>query len=132
MVEEDGNSFDHEFSGLSVWLEPCPDEAASLIDEMDTLSRQCGGEARGLHCFAPHCTLLYNISNPFDNNETNSNLCSPYHPNGKINESTLGKQLLEDCVSYFEAHNLPNDSEANMTLDPTSFFYFEYPKTADS
>mmetsp|Transcript_50346 Transcript_50346/g.151616 ORF Transcript_50346/g.151616 Transcript_50346/m.151616 type:complete len:244 (-) Transcript_50346:283-1014(-) len=123
--------FDHEFSGLSVWLEPCPDEVASLIDEMESLSRQCGGPSRGLHNFAPHCTLLYNIANPFESAEAVSRRDADPQLGSQIDLTFLGKHLLDDCIREFEKRGGLSDPTVAKTLDPKSFFYFEYPKAAD-
>ena len=56
------NKFSHRFSGLSIWIEPDPEQSSQLIEEMEFLRCKCGGIDAGLHRFVPHCTLLYNTS----------------------------------------------------------------------
>jgi len=53
--------FDYEFSGISVWLEPDERDAAVVSKTMGHLADVCGGPIKGLHPFASHCTMLYNM-----------------------------------------------------------------------
>lgn len=61
-------TFDHVFSGYSVWLEPeattdCGETSeAVLLETMAKLAKQCGGPKNGVYPFLPHCTMLYNIN----------------------------------------------------------------------
>mmetsp|Transcript_8251 Transcript_8251/g.17456 ORF Transcript_8251/g.17456 Transcript_8251/m.17456 type:complete len:234 (-) Transcript_8251:44-745(-) len=124
MMSDKSDNFDHVFSGFSVWLEPCPFEADSLINEMDYLADKCGGKSAGLHGFVPHCTLLYNIPEEY---------CSP-DPSISGDVEQMGHNLLERCLHRFKEEWKGGESRrdsSRIELTPESFYYFDYPKTAD-
>ena len=109
------NVFDHEFGGLSVWLEP--DDASAIHREAEYLQKECGGPSFGLYPFVPHCTLLYNFKNEDSN----------YH----VEEAA--KEKLEAIKSEFRTKHADNSdsSGATMMIQPTDFYFFHYPKEAD-
>jgi 2'-5' RNA ligase len=60
--EYDKSTFNHVFSGWSIWIEP--EECEVLQKEMTYLQKTCGGpyvDDRGVHPFVPHVTVLYNL-----------------------------------------------------------------------
>jgi len=135
--------FDHVFSGLSVWLEPCPLESNPLTLKIRSLSQECGGPERGSHEFLPHCTLLYNI-NPSSllGREKVSSSSEAKNSMSGIEMKSIGKEYLEDCVEKFctkIGKMSESDSEGRndccshsfVDMSPTEFKYFHYPKTAD-
>ena len=97
--------FDHEFDGYSIWLEPDYQLISDLAEETREL---CGGSSVGCDPFVPHCTLLYNFP----------------VPEGADDSEFFEKQL----KSALRMAKLENQSIA---LDPTSFYFFHYPKEAD-
>ena len=141
------STFDHEFEGYSVWLEPCPNDAKDIIKAMQNLSVQCGGSKSGTHPFALHCTLLYNF-NPDRlipvkvNNDNNGD------KEGIMNHEELGLKMLESCVEQYKdsiveklrykmnptdssSYNQNNNQKMKIDLNPTDFYFFPYPKHAD-
>jgi len=141
------NVFNHQFEGYSVWLEPCQDEALQIIQEMNVLSTTCGGQKRGTHPFALHCTLLYNF-NPIMLDNSKYNDCSDYGSDvlDKIsddyeqdNRSSLykdiGSKLLHQCVDQYNQTLQQNNKvipTTHLELNPTDFYFFSYPKEADN
>lgn len=124
------SKFSYRFSGISVWLEPAPDESSQIITEMEYLRERCGGSEAGLYAFVPHCTLLYNTS---------------LHPqDGSCHETTTIQQqaesMLRQCLKEYhtQAVDIFNDEQTlhnnrkQLQLIPTSQYYFPYPKTADN
>lgn len=136
--------FDHEFSGWSVWVEPCEEASKKLRIEMRDLANRCGGESRGVHDFTPHCTLLYNT----DAICNSMKILDDEEKCGKINSiGSLGEELLKNCLVKYkmeiERQNQKQESSATTDVEnekkreiafdliPTSLFYFPYPKSAD-
>ncbi len=124
--------FSHRFSGLSIWIEPDPEQSSRLIEEMEFLRCKCGGIDAGLHRFVPHCTLLYNFS--LDNNYSDDD-------NAETTREQQGESMLRSCLEEFHrlASTINKTSSSssppsNMVLQliPTSQYYFPYPKTADN
>ena len=107
--------FDHIFEGWSVWLEPCPETSQNIFEEVNFLRDQCGGSAQGAHSIVPHCTLLYNILPPTTDREQ---------------EIKIGKDLLHRSLVQYQQDGKQSSMQQH-TLTPTSFYYFDYPKTAD-
>ena len=120
-------SLDHSFSGWSVWVEPCPNETKDIKCEMNHLTQLCGGMDTSPP-FELHCTLLYNFKAPKECNTINE-------------KEEYGNQMLLQCWELYQERMKRNnnnndccgDKEPNMTivLNPTSFYYFHYPKEAD-
>jgi 2'-5' RNA ligase len=120
--------FSHRFSGLSIWLEPDPEQSSQLIEEMEFLRCKCGGIDAGLHRFVPHCTLLYNTS--LDNYSGDEDT--------KTTWQQQGESMLRSCIHEFHrlasTINKTSSSSSNTVIQliPTSQYYFPYPKTADN
>jgi len=145
---ESKKKFEHFFSGYSVWVEPCETSCVEMDAEMKALAKKCGGPSRGVHEFAPHCTLLYNINlDHFDLHEGEDIHSKGEYYLKKSIEIYRGKilQVLQESVSAVEPsdsreHDKANKTTMNVTLDnqifnfnlvPSSLYYFPYPKTAD-
>ena len=149
--------FDHKFEGWSIWLEPCPIEAAEIVQEMKKLSSQCGGPKEGTHLFPLHCTLLYNfkppstrLSNGFKDNKKNRYLCH----DGLKEEEEDSIKMLQKCIEKFyqacDDHTSSQEEEVVermssssplsstlprthcIELNPSDFYFFPYPKEADN
>lgn len=69
---KNNTTFDHVFSGWSVWLEPGPLQHKQLTTTMNDLAHHCYGKESSddnnnnnsgvsVPTFDPHCTLLYNF-----------------------------------------------------------------------
>ena len=112
-------TLDHKFSGWSLWLEPCSHETSEIRNEMKKLTQLCGG-IKSSPPFELHCTLLYN----FD---------PPHHLTDQTEKEEYGNQLLTKCWNlYNERSNGGDDCASNrILLNPTSYYYFPYPKEAD-
>lgn len=131
------SKFEHQFSGYSVWIEPCPEEASHFIDGMKTIQAFCGGVSCGAHHFSPHCTLLYNFS-PDDLDE--SPCIQHENEDGKsqlkCKRKEIGEKLLQECLfTYKKTEKLTSLTAAdgiNINLIPTEFMFFPYPKDADN
>ena len=104
------NSFFHEFSGLSVWLEPDLGEVSDLVGEMAALAEECGRKESGMHPFNPHCTLLYNTHVP---GSVGLDVADDLEVNGK--------KLLQKCLDQIKAC-----VDSDIKLIPTEHFYFHY------
>ena len=131
--------FDHEFSGISVWIEPDPTESSRLLSEMEYLRTKCGGNEAGLYPFVPHCTLLYNTSLP-------DNSVRVVVDGSQQTQQQQGKSLLRQCLEEYRKQmihkfddnhdeaqeTLNNDINRQLQLIPTSHYYFPYPKSADN
>mmetsp|Transcript_14482 Transcript_14482/g.17611 ORF Transcript_14482/g.17611 Transcript_14482/m.17611 type:complete len:264 (-) Transcript_14482:249-1040(-) len=129
------DTFDHIFEGWSIWLEPCPIEAEDIINEMQSLSSQCGGVKKGVSMFPPHCTLLYNLA-PSSIKEREKN---PVEYDGsKSSKEEIGAKMLQKCVNTFvkimtdSTSELQHSSKPIIELIPSSFYFFPYPKEADN
>ena len=111
-------TFDHAFSGLSVWVEPCPDESHHLVNEMSSLAQQCGGVRKGLHSFVPHCTMLYNISGLVSRDNDHRRRSTgregrgglPLNKNCDAETLEVGLELLEKCVEIYQRRK-PEEGE---------------------
>ena len=150
-TQDEGPSFDHIFSGYSVWLEPQLDDAALFRSAMADLSRKCGGPSRGCHEFEPHCTLLYNIKTLprqrrliFGSNDDKLE---------EEDEGEAGERLLRECLREFRRsmadadadgddnskRDCPSEVESTakeplahiLQLKAMSHYYFPYPIDAD-
>ena len=133
-------AFDHRFSGYSVWLEPAAPASCSRLRllqlTMQFLSKQCGGPQCGLHPFAPHLTLLYNIqldgigsSGCVD--EANDDVCD-------ATTVSRANDLLRQClveyrriISATSANDKTDKAKEPINMNATSYYYFPYPKNAD-
>jgi len=131
-------TFDHTFEGWSVWIEPYEKDSVGIVNEIEFLAEQCGGNKCGVHSFVPHCTLLYNLT-PITTTDAT------------LSEQQLGEQLLNKCIDTFrqkcDSETPSGQEDASHTattiiqqqqqqqqqqhLIPTSFYYFHYPKHAD-
>lgn len=140
--EKKRSKFDHQFSGYSVWIEPCPEEVGHLLDAMNTIQDFCGGVSSGAHHFSPHCTLLYNFS-PDDLDDSQQLI--PLEKEDKEGRCQLkrrrkeiGEKLLQECLlAYKEAEKWTTPTVAdgvniNIDLIPTKFMFFPFPKDADN
>jgi hypothetical protein len=148
--------FDHTFEGWSVWIEPCPEVSKNIFDEADLLREQCGSSARGVHLLVPHCTLLYNMNRPMVDRQHEEELGMDLLDQAKQLFRSQGHRRMDndddeiassrmDCpcilddddeimsgwVADEEMTENSNDATA-FQVNPTSFYYFHYPKTADS
>lgn len=115
----------HKFSGYSVWLEPDDERARPLNDEVKRLAIECNSRIDGsAHTFAPHCTLLYNLTLE-DEVQGVRLLHEARHDFRKV--------LAKGCNSLEkESVGLEEFSKEELTVCPTHFFYFPYPKSADN
>jgi 2'-5' RNA ligase len=105
----DMSNFDHEFSGMSVWLEPEPN--AAMDRKMGFLQQCCGGDECGVSSFDPHVTLLYNIHNSrFQDGDP---------------QATLRK-----CWELFQSKQ-ENHLLHDATISASDWYYLHYPKSAD-
>jgi 2'-5' RNA ligase len=114
--------FDYEFSGISVWIEPGEAQATKLKETMAGLADKCGGATRGVHEFAPHCTMLYNI--PLQSFLQRSSLSSS--PVANIEESieNTSQVMLDECVKKYQK---AIGDERGIVLKPTSLHFFPFP-----
>lgn len=103
----DTSKFDHEFSGISVWLEP--DHTEELSKRMDFLRRRCGGDESGVSQFLPHVTLLYNLQNKGQQDDP--------------------KALLTKCWENFRSNK--GNQTTSFSMIASDWYYFRYPKSAD-
>jgi 2'-5' RNA ligase len=118
----ENSKFDHIFSGWSVWIEPEDDD---IIDNLMTeLQTACGGQASGAASFVPHVTLLYNLPPLLQDENCNS------------------QDRLQACWNEFVNKNDHNnhstaaaaaasDDDKVLSILPTDWYYFHYPKSAD-
>ena len=115
VANSDQSTFDHMFSGWSVWIEV--ESTRALLHQMDYLRQVTGGEAVGVNKFLPHLTLLYNIE-PLDSDQH-------------------AKELLKCCRDQFLANRYHEEQpsisgDASLELVPKEWLTFDYPKSADS
>ena len=130
-------AFEHRFSGYSVWLEPAPPRP--LQTTMEFLSNQCGGPQCGLHPFAPHLTLLYNIQLGDRVFDGNGDAGIVNGENDDVCDATVSraKDLLRKCLMEYRRINSAtsaNDTDTakeTINMNATSYYYFPYPKSAD-
>lgn len=120
--------FDYEFEGISVWIEPDEAHATKLKETMADLAFKCGGKTRGVNEFAPHCTMLYNItlqnflqkrSLPSFSTSATSDTTDTKH----ILYQT-SREMLDECVKKY--HSTIGD-EMGIVLKPTSLQCFRFP-----
>lgn len=113
----------HKFSGYSIWLEP--EQTSPLNDEVKRLAYECNSRIDGsAHTFAPHCTLLYNLTLE-DEVQGVRLLHEARHDFRKV--------LAKGCNSLEkEGVVLEEFSKEKLKVCPTHFFYFPYPKSADN
>ena len=114
------STINHKFSGWSLWLEPCSHETREIRNEMKKLTQLCGG-VKSSPAFQLHCTLLYN----FD---------PPKHLIGaaRTEKEEYGNRMLTKCWQIYNERTKGSDCESsNIVLNPTSYYYFPYPKEAD-
>jgi hypothetical protein len=127
--------FSHRFSGVSVWIEPDPDQSSQLISEIEYLRTKCGGSEAGQYTFVPHCTLLYNTSLHVDGGDGDKT-------DGSCDKQTKqqqGEYMLRQCLEEYQKqiNGTCNDgqqqtNDGKLHLIPTYQYYFPYPKTADN
>ncbi len=115
MESNDTSKFEHVFEGYSVWIEPCPDDAKEIMEEMELLSSECGGAEKGTYPFALHCTLLYNFDSSrlvqVNESENNDGLDGIQEKHEE-----MGLQLLQSCIQKYKDVNLDcdgNDGDGN-------------------
>lgn len=153
--QEKRDKFTHEFSGWSVWIEPSPSspETKAIAQEMKLLADNCGGEKNGLHTFEPHCTLLYNfnserllepkyscVGNDHDNvsmewddrHAEQGGKCINNGENVSGMKVEAGRRLLEKCRRIFKEDQQKIPCSGKLSMDPTAFYFFPYPKEADN
>lgn len=135
--------FSHRFSGISVWIEPDPNESSQLISEMEFLRKKCGGSEAGQYTFVPHCTLLYNTS--FHKEEGDEQTDDGSCDEQQTKQQRQGESLLRQCLKEYQKQiaadttsfnnngqpTQTNNGKQLLQLIPTSQYYFPYPKTAD-
>ena len=147
-------TFNHEFSGYSVWLSPNVSSAQSIIQEMSIIAKKCGGEANGVYEFEPHCTLLYNFdpndlqkekylqeaTRDFDKIAGRDNKTANNEGHGKnsieLSNGEVAKALLLKCRDVHQRQSLDDDnangSKITSLLKLESFYFLPYPKDADN
>lgn len=122
-------SFDHRFSGFSVWLEPEPFASRPLQTIMNELTDKCGGKECGLASFEPHVTLLYNIQLEDTASNDGSRNGSGMKRDGVGDAATSrAYDLLRRCLREYQ--RLVDSSEP-IPMKATRYYYFPYPKSAD-
>jgi 2'-5' RNA ligase len=131
LKEDDSKEvFDHVFEGWSVWLEPAgrgddwggDETTRGIWEEARHLHASCGGDKCGLYPFVPHCTLLYNIKKPSDDNDQEQ-----HHQRAENQLHLAWRHFQQQRRGENETKTL-DDS----LLRPSSFYFFHYPKSADN
>jgi len=122
------DTFDHRFSGYSVWVEPdtTPSSRPALREAMEELAAACGGPPCGLHPFAPHVTLLYNIR--MELRPTASQATDLLRQCLRRYQRTIGSTTA--TADGRRGTDSPPAAEP-IALNATSYYYFPYPKSAD-
>ena len=118
--------FDYEFSGISVWLEPDESDARAVSAAMASLAEKCGGPSHGLHDFAPHCTMLYNMPrNAFLEKKGDTMETEDQGPEVLLRQSSqeMLNQVVEDYKKTF-------GEEKRLMMNPTSLQLFPFPPFA--
>lgn len=103
LSQQDLPKLDHEFSGISIWLELDEDDAAPLQSVIDSFQSTCGEPT-----FPVHATVLYNMDEGLLRNG------DPDYLMGKL------QQIVDRLPSKF------------VLLTPKRLVYFPYPKSADN
>ena len=156
----DTTTFNHAFSGWSIWIEP--EECNALQKEMTYLQKTCaaGGhpdnnDDRGVHPFVPHVTVLYNLqSKPdlatVDLEQLLQNCWKQLQQRLQQTESMSSSPSSSSSLSSLENNETPTtrtpsvgDEDMNITKDElelsstnfplnlTDWYSFLYPKDAD-
>mmetsp|Transcript_20756 Transcript_20756/g.30672 ORF Transcript_20756/g.30672 Transcript_20756/m.30672 type:complete len:284 (+) Transcript_20756:185-1036(+) len=146
--------FTHQFSGYSVWLSPTLSKSQPIIQEMSKIAKACGGEARGVYGFEPHCTMLYNFdpnnllkeeyskdakldpmyvagmaNDKIDNAMHNTKIGTAYDPLN-LSKQKVAKALLKKCKHLWQQQSKSsfNDDNSNgisaLSLLKPESFYF--------
>lgn len=133
-------AFEHQFSGYSVWLEPAA-SSCPLQKTMDELAQNCGGPQCGLHLFAPHLTLLYNIqldSHIISNENSDAGIVNGENDDVCDATASRAKSLLRHCLIEYQriisstCANGTDMAKEPIKMNATSYYYFPYPKSADN
>jgi 2'-5' RNA ligase len=147
--EYDKSTFNHVFSGWSIWIEP--EECDVLQKEMTHLQKTCGGpnnNDRGVHPFVPHVTVLYNLQAKLDVDAADPeqllrNCWKQMQQRLKQTESMSSSSSLSSSLenetpatSSIEDQdiNIKDEKELSSTkfrLNLTDWYSFLYPKDAD-
>ena len=138
----------HQFSGFSVWIEPDDqsDYYALLLEKMSYLVKRCNHNVHSDDdvmddhvMFAPHCTLLYNVSSSDiiqDNEKEMTRLLirtrDEFRKQLKERARNGVPMVMEDGLRSDRMIDETFRDEEHVICTPTSFYYFPYPKTADN